>query len=119
RPGADPHRRRRRRHRHGPAPRARRPDRQAPRHRRPRRTLRAARLMNDLLPLLAAVPLLGAALLVAVGRRLPRVAAESAGCAVTAATAGLALVLLGSSPPMTEWVGGWTPVDGHSVGIVL
>ncbi|MET9911581.1 complex I subunit 5 family protein [Streptomyces sp. NPDC006476] len=76
--------------------------------------------MNDLLPLLAAVPLLGAALLVAVGRRLPRVAAESAGCAVSAATAGLALVLLlGSSPPMTEWVGGWTPVDGHSVGIVL
>ncbi|MEU1271598.1 complex I subunit 5 family protein [Streptomyces sp. NPDC005799] len=76
--------------------------------------------MNDLLPLLVAVPLLGAALLVAVGRRLPRVAAESAGCAVSAATAGLAVVLLlGSSPPMTEWVGGWTPVDGHSVGIVL
>ncbi|MCH5671372.1 complex I subunit 5 family protein [Streptomyces gilvus] len=76
--------------------------------------------MNDLLPLLVAVPILGAALLVAVGRRLPRVAAESAGCAVSAATAGLALVLLlGSSPPMTEWVGGWTPVDGHSVGIVL
>lgn len=76
--------------------------------------------MNDLLPLLVAVPVLGAALLVAVGRRLPRVAAESAGCAVSAATAGLAVVLLlGSSPPMTEWVGGWTPVDGHSVGIVL
>ncbi|MBO4253719.1 complex I subunit 5 family protein [Streptomyces griseorubiginosus] len=76
--------------------------------------------MNDLLPLLVAVPVLGAALLVAVGRRLPRVAAESAGCAVSAATAALAVVLLlGSSPPMTEWVGGWTPVEGHSVGIVL
>jgi multicomponent Na+:H+ antiporter subunit D len=76
--------------------------------------------MNDLLPLLAAIPLLGAALLVAVGRRLPRVAAESVACAVSAGTAGLAIVLLlNSSPPMTEWVGGWTPVNGESVGIVL
>ncbi|MGW3116550.1 complex I subunit 5 family protein [Streptomyces sp. NPDC001107] len=76
--------------------------------------------MNDLLPLIVAVPLLGAALLVAAGRRLPRVVAESAGCAVCAATAGLAIVLLlNSSPPMTEWVGGWQPVNGESVGIVL
>ncbi|MBC2902361.1 complex I subunit 5 family protein [Streptomyces cupreus] len=76
--------------------------------------------MADLLPLLIAVPLLGAALLVAGGRRLPRVAAESLGCAVSAGTAGLALVLLlNSSPPYVEWVGGWTPVDGRSVGIVL
>ncbi|MET9969476.1 complex I subunit 5 family protein, partial [Streptomyces sp. NPDC006356] len=76
--------------------------------------------MNDLLPLLVAVPLLGAALLVAGGRRVPRVLAESVGCAVSAGTAGLALVLLlNSSPPMTEWVGGWAPVDGRSVGIVL
>ncbi|MFE7860108.1 complex I subunit 5 family protein [Streptomyces sp. NPDC057403] len=76
--------------------------------------------MNDLLPLLVAVPLLGAALLVAVGRRLPRAVAESVACAVSAATAGLALVLLlDSSPPLTEWVGGWQPVNGESVGIVL
>jgi multicomponent Na+:H+ antiporter subunit D len=76
--------------------------------------------MNDLLPLLVAVPLLGAALLVAGGRRLPRVVAESVGCAVSAATAGLAIaLLLDSSPPMVEWVGGWTPVEGRSVGIVL
>ncbi|MEV6942604.1 complex I subunit 5 family protein [Streptomyces sp. NPDC051172] len=76
--------------------------------------------MNDLLPLVVAVPLLGAALLVAAGRRLPRVIAESAGLAVSAATAGLAIVLLlNSSPPMTEWVGGWQPVNGESVGIVL
>ncbi|MFF4803087.1 complex I subunit 5 family protein [Streptomyces sp. NPDC001351] len=76
--------------------------------------------MNDLLPLVVAVPLLGAALLVAAGRRLPRVVAESAGCAVSAGTAGLAIVLLlNSSPPMTEWVGGWQPVNGESVGIVL
>ncbi|MDC0765469.1 complex I subunit 5 family protein [Streptomyces sp. HD] len=76
--------------------------------------------MNDLLPLLVAAPLLGAALLVAGGRRVPRVLAESVGCAVSAGTAGLAIVLLlNSSPPMTEWVGGWTPVQGRSVGIVL
>ncbi|WCE01346.1 complex I subunit 5 family protein [Streptomyces sp. HUAS 31] len=76
--------------------------------------------MNDLLPLLVAVPLCGAALLVAGGRRMPRVLADSAGCAVSAGTAGLAItLLLNSSPPMAEWAGGWTPIDGHSVGIVL
>ncbi|MGC0327925.1 formate hydrogenlyase subunit 3/multisubunit Na+/H+ antiporter MnhD subunit [Streptomyces sp. SAI-170] len=76
--------------------------------------------MHRLLPLLVAVPLLGAALLVAGGRRLPRFAAEAAGCVVSAATAALALVLLlNSSPPMTEWAGGWTPKDGTTVGIVL
>ena len=76
--------------------------------------------MNHLLPLLVAVPLLGAGLLVACGRRLPRVAAESIGCAVCAGTAALALVLLlNSSPPMVEWVGAWTPRNGESVGIVL
>ncbi|MEU6348550.1 complex I subunit 5 family protein [Streptomyces sp. NPDC047072] len=76
--------------------------------------------MSDLLPLLVAVPLLGAALLIAGGRLVPRVVAETVGCAVCAATAALALVLLlHSSPPAVEWVGGWTPVDGESVGIVL
>ncbi|MFF7356784.1 MULTISPECIES: complex I subunit 5 family protein [Streptomyces] len=76
--------------------------------------------MHHLLPLLVAVPLLGAALLVAVGRRLPRVAAEITGFVVCGATAALALVLLlNSSPPMVEWVGGWLPVGGESVGIVV
>ncbi|MEU6063795.1 MULTISPECIES: complex I subunit 5 family protein [Streptomyces] len=76
--------------------------------------------MHHLLPLLVALPLLGAALLIAAGRRLPRVAAESVGCAVSGGTAGLALVLLlNSSPPLVEWAGGWVPVDGESVGIVL
>jgi multicomponent Na+:H+ antiporter subunit D len=76
--------------------------------------------MHHLLPLLVAVPLLGAALLAAGGRRVPRAAAESAGCAVSAGTAVLAVVLLlDSSPPQAEWVGGWVPVRGESVGIVL
>ncbi|MGY5060293.1 complex I subunit 5 family protein [Streptomyces sp. 900105755] len=76
--------------------------------------------MHHLLPLLVAVPVLGATLLVAGGRRLPRLAAESFACAVCAATCALALVLLlNSAPPLTEWVGGWRPVGGESVGIVL
>ncbi|MGW2741664.1 complex I subunit 5 family protein [Streptomyces sp. NPDC001450] len=76
--------------------------------------------MSHLLPLLFAVPLLGAALLVATGRRLSRVVAETTGCVVSGATAALALVLLlNSSPPLVEWVGGWRPVDGESVGIVV
>ncbi|MFI6932185.1 complex I subunit 5 family protein [Streptomyces sp. NPDC050287] len=76
--------------------------------------------MNDLLPLLVAVPLLGAALLVAGGRFVSRLVAESVGCLVAAGTAALALVLLlDSTPPVLEWAGGWTPVNGRSVGIVL
>jgi multicomponent Na+:H+ antiporter subunit D len=76
--------------------------------------------MNHLLPLLAAVPLLGAGVLVVCGRLLPRVVAESTGCAVSAGTTALAVwLLLGSSPPLTEWVGAWTPRNGESVGIVL
>ncbi|MEW2295009.1 complex I subunit 5 family protein [Streptomyces sp. NPDC006743] len=76
--------------------------------------------MHRLLPLLPAVPLLGAALLVAGGRRLPRPAAEAFASLVCAGTAALAIWLLaGSSPPLTEWVGGWFPVGGESVGIVV
>ncbi|GAA5061719.1 complex I subunit 5 family protein [Streptomyces similanensis] len=76
--------------------------------------------MHRLLPLLPAVPLLGAALLVAGGRRLPRPVAETFGCLVAAVTAALAgLLLLHSTPPMAAWVGGWFPKGGESVGIVL
>ncbi|GHB66079.1 hypothetical protein GCM10010377_66170 [Streptomyces viridiviolaceus] len=76
--------------------------------------------MRHLLPLLVAVPLLGAALLACVGRVVPRAFAEAVGCAVSAGTAALAVVLLlDASPPLVEWAGGWEPVAGHSVGIVL
>ncbi|MGH4033047.1 complex I subunit 5 family protein [Actinomycetota bacterium Odt1-20B] len=76
--------------------------------------------MSQLLPLVVALPLLGAALLVAVGRVLPRTAADGIAAAVAAATAALCSLLLAhSSPDATEWVGGWDPVDGKSVGIVL
>ncbi|PKW11580.1 multisubunit sodium/proton antiporter, MrpD subunit [Streptomyces sp. 1222.5] len=76
--------------------------------------------MHHLLPLLVAIPLLGAAFLVVAGRRLPRIAAEITGLLVSGGTAVLALLLLASSvPPMVEWVGGWLPVGGESVGIVV
>ncbi|GHJ42507.1 complex I subunit 5 family protein [Streptomyces sp. TS71-3] len=76
--------------------------------------------MSRLLPLLVAVPLFGAALLVAVGRRLPRTLAEVLALAASAGTAGLALALLFATPgDFLVWVGGWTPRHGESVGIVL
>lgn len=76
--------------------------------------------MNHLLPLVVALPLMGAAVLVAAGRRLPRIAAESIGCTVAVATAGLAMALLiNASPNAVEWVGGWRPSGGEGVGIVL
>lgn len=75
------------------------------------------------LPALVALPVLGAALLVATGRRLPRRVADVLGCAFAVATAALAATLLavtvrhGAGP--VEWVGGWRPHDGAGVGIVL
>ncbi|MEU7166716.1 complex I subunit 5 family protein [Streptomyces morookaense] len=74
--------------------------------------------MDRFLPLVVAVPLLGAALLVGAGRRMPRIVAESVGCLCAACTAGLALVLLARGTAVS-WVGGWEPYHGHSVGIVL
>ncbi|MFF8691150.1 complex I subunit 5 family protein [Streptomyces sp. NPDC015144] len=76
--------------------------------------------MSRLLPLLVAVPLFGAALLVAAGRRLPRLPAEAFAGVLAAATAALALTMLvRPSPVHEEWVGGWEPARGPAVGIVL
>src|SRR4051794_34888313 len=73
-----------------------------------------------LLPLVVAVPLFGAAVLVAAGRRLPRLASDVLGSAFAATTAVLALILAGhSTGHPVEWVGGWHPVHGEGVGIVL
>ncbi|MGP3922067.1 complex I subunit 5 family protein [Streptomyces sp. 8N616] len=77
-----------------------------------------------LLPLTVAVPLLGAAVLVAVGRRLPRIASDAVGCAVAVGTAAVAVTALAEvaagDPYAVDWVGGWRPDDGGSgVGIVL
>ncbi|MEU1535839.1 complex I subunit 5 family protein [Streptomyces fagopyri] len=76
--------------------------------------------MSELLPLVVALPLLGAAALVSAGRRLPRVVAETIGCSVAVATTALASALLfEASPDTVEWVGGWRPHGGEGVGIVL
>ncbi|MER7986755.1 complex I subunit 5 family protein [Streptomyces noursei] len=74
------------------------------------------------LPLVVATPLLGAALLVGAGRRLPRRAAEVMGCGFAAGTAALAAGVLAGAPATArpvEWVGGWRPHHGAGVGIVL
>ncbi|WP_030017528.1 complex I subunit 5 family protein [Streptomyces monomycini] len=78
------------------------------------------------LPLIVATPLLGAAFLVAAGRRMPRRAAETAGTVFAAATAVLALSVLlrGTSGDVpgaraVEWLGGRHPHGGAGVGIVL
>ncbi|WP_069816580.1 complex I subunit 5 family protein [Streptomyces sp. TP-A0874] len=77
-----------------------------------------------LLPLVVAVPLLGAAFLVAVGSRLPRAAASLVSCVFAVAGSLLAITVLrrvtGAAAYSVEWVAGWRPgQDGHGVGIVL
>ncbi|MFC5146685.1 complex I subunit 5 family protein [Streptomyces aureoversilis] len=74
--------------------------------------------MDRLLPLIVVVPLLGAAVLVAAGRHVPRMVAEAVAGLAAAASAGLAVAAL-AGPPGVSWVGAWRPQDGHSVGIVL
>lgn len=78
----------------------------------------------SVLPLLVAVPLLGAAVLVAGGRRLPRIAADVVGTAFAGGTAALAVLALArvalGRPYAVEWSGGWRPEPGGAgVGIVL
>lgn len=79
--------------------------------------------VDRILPLIVAVPLFGAALLVGAGRRLPRSAAEVLGCVCAAGTAALALAASAGTPSSTarplEWLGGWRPHGGAGVGIVL
>ncbi|MEV8565510.1 complex I subunit 5 family protein [Streptomyces sp. NPDC051322] len=74
-----------------------------------------------LLPLLVALPVAMACVLVALGRRLPHpaldIAAVGTALGVTA-LAGTTLALTGTSRVVT-WMGGWTPVHGVSVGVPL
>ncbi|WP_344284409.1 proton-conducting transporter membrane subunit, partial [Streptomyces hebeiensis] len=76
---------------------------------------------SALLPLAVAVPLLGAALLAVVGRWLPRLGCDILATVCTAAeTVVLALLWARTADGYAvSWLGGWTPRDGHSVGIVL
>ncbi|WP_314174579.1 complex I subunit 5 family protein [Streptomyces winkii] len=77
-----------------------------------------------LLPLVVAVPLVGAAVLAVGGRRVPRVVSDSVSVVFAGISAALAaLALLGGAhghPYAVEWLGGWRPgPGGHGVGIVL
>ncbi|QPP10880.1 NADH dehydrogenase [Streptomyces bathyalis] len=80
--------------------------------------------MSRLLPLVVVVPMLGAAVLAAGGRRLPRIASDSLGVFFAAVSAVLSAVVLAGGthegPYVVEWLGGWRPgAGGQGVGIVL
>lgn len=72
-------------------------------------------------PVAVAVPLLGACLLLVVGRRSPRLAVDLLAMALAGGTTALvALILVTStSGRVVTWSGHWEPHHGYSVGIVL
>ena len=75
--------------------------------------------MHGLVPLVVAVPMLGAALLVATGDRLPRPAPDVVAIAAAAATTVLcALLAYGARHhDLVYWFGGWRPAHGVALGI--
>ncbi|WP_327287154.1 complex I subunit 5 family protein [Streptomyces sp. NBC_01198] len=78
----------------------------------------------DLLPLAVAIPLFGAAFLVLAGRVLPRTALDAVATAFAAGTvAELALLWDRAGDAdggrVVSWAGGWTPLHGRGIGIVL
>lgn len=80
--------------------------------------------VSRLLPLVVVVPMLGAAVLAAGGRRLPRTASDTLGVLFAALSAVLAVTVLAGGahegPYVVEWLGGWRPgAGGQGVGIVL
>ena len=80
--------------------------------------------VSRLLPLVVAVPMLGAAVLAAGGRRLPRIASDTLGVLFAGLSAVLALTVVAGcaheGPYVVEWLGGWRPgAGGQGVGIVL
>ena len=73
-------------------------------------------------PLPVAIPIIGACLLLASARKLPRAVTDSFAIAVALAVVAIDVVLYaaaGHDGRVVQWVGGWTPVHGKSVGIVL
>jgi multicomponent Na+:H+ antiporter subunit D len=74
-----------------------------------------------LAPLAIAVPVLVACLLAAFGRLLPRRLIDTTAALTVTAVGGLDAWLLAGTTGgrVVTWVGGWTPQDGRSVGIVL
>ncbi|NDJ90131.1 NADH dehydrogenase [Mycolicibacter kumamotonensis] len=74
-----------------------------------------------MLPLLVAVPILVACLLLGLGRRLSNSVANAVVLATSAASTGAAGYLLSAAAGRTvvAWSGGWQPRDGLAVGIAL
>jgi len=72
-------------------------------------------------PVVVAIAITGAAVLLATGNFLPRWLRDAAATAVAAAVTALAAVLLAQSAhgPVVTWVARWVPVRGFSVGIVM
>ncbi len=70
--------------------------------------------MNQLVPLVVALPLVCAALLAAVGQHLPRLLPDAIAIACAAAVTGmsLALTLHSTDGTIVYWFGGWSPVQG-------
>src|SRR5919198_3739179 len=75
--------------------------------------------MSALVPLTVAVPLIGAAAVVAGGLFVPRWVPKLAAAGVAAAVAVLAtiLILRSGDRPLVYAFGGWRPRDGVVVGI--
>lgn len=76
---------------------------------------------TNLLPLLVAVPILVACLLLGLGRRLSNSLANAVVLATSAASTGAAGYVLSAAAGRTvvAWSGGWQPRDGLAVGIAL
>jgi multicomponent Na+:H+ antiporter subunit D len=72
-------------------------------------------------PVAVAIPILGAAVLLAVGRFLPRLVADAAATALAGAVTVISAIVLTTSAGgrVVTWVARWTPHRGFSVGIVM
>ena len=75
----------------------------------------------QLMPLMIAIPILAACVLIAVDGRLPRQAIDVLTTGTAAAITTLAALLLAaaSDTRVVSWLGGWRPVRGVGVGIPL
>jgi multicomponent Na+:H+ antiporter subunit D len=75
--------------------------------------------VTDIAPLAVAIPIIGAAVLVAVTGIVPRRVVDLLSCAIAAACVVLCAVVLddASDGTLVHWFGGWTPRNGTALGI--
>jgi multicomponent Na+:H+ antiporter subunit D len=80
----------------------------------------AAHFAAQLMPLMIAVPILAGCVLAGIDGRLPRRVTDGLALAATGAVTVLAAVLLAACHSrVVNWIGGWHPAHGLSVGIPL